>query len=235
MAPPIIGITTDIVDPGQGKPLKADCSLAYARDVAASGCVPVLLPPILELVPEHVRICQGFIFTGGDDPRMEPFGAATHPAAKPVHPDRQAYETRLLDLLAQDRPRTPVLGVCLGMQMMALHAGGGLNQHLPDTLATASVHRGLHEIRCESRDEPRFRLVDGPVWSNHHQAVDRPGRLTVLARSPDGVIEAVADPGRPFYVGVQWHPERTPEPALGIAIFNYLAAAVGSSRGRTGA
>ena len=67
------------------------------------------------------------MFIGGDDPRTEPFGEPTHPKATPVEPERQAFETALLEEL-QRRPGAPVLGVCLGMQMMALHAGGKLNQ-----------------------------------------------------------------------------------------------------------
>ena len=46
------------------------------------------------------------------------------------------------------------------------------------------------------------------VVSWHHQAVQDPGRLRVVAKAPDGVIEAIDDPDRPFYLGVQWHPER---------------------------
>ncbi len=46
------------------------------------------------------------------------------------------------------------------------------------------------------------------VVSYHRQAVEDPGRLRIVAVAPDGVIEATDDPTRPFYVGVQWHPER---------------------------
>jgi len=222
--PPLIGITTDIVAPqGQDKPLKADCSLAYARCIAAAGGVPILLPPIADLAPHHARLCDGFVFTGGDDPRTEAFGVPTHPAAKPLHPERQRYELALLDALQRSRPQAPVLGVCLGMQLMALHSGGRLNQHLPDTLPTAAEHRGRHSIRPGGASV--LPLREGSVWSNHHQAVDDPGRLTVLAQSPDGIIEAVVGPDRPFYCGVQWHPERTDDPALGQGLFVSLIAA----------
>lgn len=219
---PIIGITCDLVEPDPTRPPKADCSIAYARRIAEAGGTPLLLPPVPGLEREHAAICRGVVFTGGDDPRTEPFGAPTHPAAKPVHPIRQEYETALLEHLAGERPRTPVLGVCLGMQMMALHAGGRLNQHMPETLATAAGHRGVHAVegRAGALSLPR-----GMVWSNHHQAVDDPGRLRVAATSDDGVIEAVFGPGRPFYWGVQWHPERTDDPALGRGVFAALVAA----------
>jgi putative glutamine amidotransferase len=235
--PAIIGITTDVIDPGQGRPLRLDCSMAYARCVAAAGATPVLLPPILAFVHEHLRLCDGVVFTGGDDPRTEGFGVATHAAAKPVHPDRQAYELALLDLLHRRRPAAPILGVCLGMQMMALQSGGRLDQHLPDTLPTAAAHRGTHEIvpveggtrggRAATTFRSPVALSHGQVASNHHQAVADPGPLVVLARAPDQVIEAVADPRRRFCVGVQWHPERTPDPVLGQGLFAALVAAAG--------
>lgn len=228
--PSLIGITTDITDPGQGKPLKADCSLAYARCIAAAGGIPILLAPILELVPHHARLCDGFVFTGGDDPRTEAFGAPTHPAAKPVHPDRQAYELALLDLLRDARPAAPVLGVCLGMQFMALHAGGRLNQHLPDSLPTAGQHRGVHDVAGVGGRVPGFAVESGRVWSNHHQAIADPGTLKVAAASPDGVIEAVVGPDRPFYCGVQWHPERTADRGLGAGLFAALVGAIRPSR-----
>ena len=69
-------------------------------------------------------------------------------------------------------------------------------------------------------------MAVGYAHSSHHQAVTNSGGLEVLALSPDGVIEAVADPVRPFYVGVQWHPERTANSHLGAGIFNALVAAI---------
>lgn len=219
---PTVGITTDLTMSGDR--LKADVSLAYAQRVADAGGVAVLLPPILELVEDHVRLCDGVILTGGDDPAMEPFGLPTHPAATRMHPQRQAYELALLRALER-RPELPTLGICLGMQLMCLNAGGRLNQHLPDTLATAQAHRrALHVVRAEP-GAPAWVRRCGDVWSNHHQAVDDAGRLAVIARSADGVIEAVHDPQRPHYIGLQWHPERTEDQAGGQAIFDAMVSA----------
>jgi putative glutamine amidotransferase len=226
---PLIGITTDLTERGEGKPARVDCSAAYSRAIAAAGGAPILLPPIPEMVPHHARLCDGFVFTGGDDPRTEAFGVPTHPEARPIHPDRQAYELALLDLLRDDRAQAPVLGVCLGMQMMALHAGGRLNQHLPETLATAAEHKGEHLV-TPNGERSALKLADGRVWSNHHQAVQDPGRLRVTAVSPDGVIEAIASGQRAFYCGVQWHPERTADPNLGLGVFGNLVGACRSTR-----
>lgn len=227
MSLPLIGITTDLVESPR---LAAQCAIAYARCVTDAGGVPVLLPPITELAGSHAAMCAGFVFTGGGDVWMEKFGEAMHKEAKPVHPARQEYELALLDALKLNRK--PVLGICLGMQLMCLHAGGKLIQHLPDTHETADIHRGqVHEVVPKGTALGRKvlpTLVQGASNSNHHQAVRDAGTLEVLAVAPDGVIEAAANPDHPFYVGVQWHPERTADPNLGHGIFKSLIAAVRS-------
>lgn len=224
---PLVGITTDLITTSPDGPLKAAAALAYARCVAACAGTPLLLPPILDLADEHLARCDALVLTGGDDPRTEPFGVPTHPKATPVHPDRQAYEMRLLSVLRAERPDLPVLGVCLGMQMMALSAGGRLDQHMPDTRPGAARHwKADHPIVTE----PGRSLVPGGVVHSHHrQAVEDPGCLRVEARADDGVIEALADPSRRFYLGVQWHPERTASDPLGAALFQQLIAAARGS------
>jgi putative glutamine amidotransferase len=218
---PIIGITADIVSAGDR--LKADVGLAYAACVHRAGGIPIILPPIPDLVDAHLALCQAFVFTGGDDPRTEAFGVPTHPKANPMHPQRQAYELALLEQL-QRRKDTPVLGVCLGMQLMSLVNKGRLDQHIADTRPDAARHwDGQHTIRgtptLREGSSP-ITLSTGLVASKHKQAVADPGTLRVIATSDDNIIEAVDDPDRRFYVGVQWHPERTQDPALGQRLFD---------------
>lgn len=220
---PLVGITVDVVE--EGGRVRARLNLDYAQSVAAAGGIPVLLPPIPELAGEHSRRLDAFVFTGGDDVRTEAFGVPRHPEAKPVHERRQAYEVALLDALRDDRPQAPVLGICLGMQIMSVHAGGTLNQHMPDTHATAPGHKGVHEVAPVRGAAGPIRLAPGPVASSHHQAVADAGPLTVLAKSKDGVIEAVTAAGRKCYVGVQWHPERTEDRELGLGVFKQLVEA----------
>jgi putative glutamine amidotransferase len=164
-------------------------------------------------------MCDALVLTGGDDPLTEPFGAPTHPEACRVDPARQAYELAVLHAF-ENHPEKPVLGVCLGMQYMALVAGGELDQHLPETTPTHADHASdrVHPIV----PEPGEQLPAGEITSNHHQAVRDPGALTVVARAHDGVIEAVRDSSRRFCFGVQWHPERSDHAGLGQAIFDEL-------------
>jgi len=212
-----VGITCDLFDHNGIE--RAAAASAYARAVRTAGGLPVLLPPVPGTGRAHLAGLDALVLTGGDDPVTEPFGVPTHPAAVRVHPDRQAFETELLN----DAPaELPILGVCLGMQMMALIAGGALDQHLPDTTPTHADHDNAdHEVR----PAPDATFPAGVVRSKHHQAVSDPGRLEVLARAHDGVIEAVGDPIRPFRLGVQWHPERTDDQNLGQNLFGSLVAA----------
>jgi putative glutamine amidotransferase len=158
------------------------------------------------------------VLSGGDDPATERWGQPTHPRAKPMDPRRQAFEVALLEALDAEG-EVPVLGICLGMQLMGLHRGGRLDQFLPESLPTAEGHAPGRRHAVSGA------LGCGPVHSHHRQALADPGALSVVARAEDGLIEAVRDEARPFYVGVQWHPERTEDEALGPGLFRSLVDA----------
>ena len=240
---PIIGITCDTAAPNEvercsgGSPrerFRYESPGTYARAVVAAGGVPVLLPYHVECIGDYLAMCDGFLLSGGDDPDTTPYGEPVHPAAKLLHPRRQEFETALLAAL--DAARHPVLGICLGMQMMALHHGGRLHQHLPDAPGMnpeqAAAHRGVHDIVLTKPDHAV--LLPGAVDSSHHQAVAAAGNMRVVATRDarsGGVIEAIDAPqfnGR-FYLGVQWHPERTASEGMGQRLIDSLVHACGQS------
>lgn len=225
---PLVGITTDLASHPNGE--RVFTYRNYAEAVSAAGGVPVLLAPVVGCVRAFVAAMDAFILTGGDDPCTEPFGVPTHARAERVHPARQAFETSLLRALAADRPEAPVLGVCLGMQMMALVAGGVLEQCMPETCPTHAQH-WEREHAVEPVGEPGI-VLRGVVRSKHRQAVADAGSMAVTARAPDGVVEAIADEGRRYCLGVQWHPERTLDDAVGAAVFRGLVHACGKTTRR---
>jgi putative glutamine amidotransferase len=223
-ARPIIGITADV----DGE--RSSVMLSYADAVGGAGGLPMILPPQPDLAHAFVQRCDGIVLSGGDDPIMERWGIPTHPEARRVSEIRQEFELAVLAAL-DDQPQLPVLGICLGMQYMALHAGACLDQCLPESLPTHAMHAGkvMHVVDGE--------LGRGSVLSNHRQAVVASSghaglaplhvadRLRVVATAPDGVIEAIRRDDRPFYVGVQWHPERTTDARLGRGLFHQLVEA----------
>jgi putative glutamine amidotransferase len=214
MNPPLIGITPDVIE-HRGRPA-CRVMTAYAERVARAGGLPVVLSPDPALVSRYTELLDGLVLSGGDDPRTEEFGVPTHPSATPVFAQRQAFEVALLRAWGRAKP---ALGVCLGMQFMGLVAGGRLDQHLPETTPTAGEHwEGTHTIRALAG----WRYGTGAVHSMHRQAIASPGSLAVIAEAPDGVVEAIGDPDAPFYLGVQWHPERTEHPSLGQRLFDEL-------------
>jgi len=218
----LIGISSDVLvcDGRQ----RVGSYPAYAAAVVAAGGAPVLLTHELESIAAVIDRLDGFVLTGGDDPAMEAFAAVTDSRVTLVDSKRQGFEVALLRALAEHKPDAPVLGVCLGMQMMALTSGGTLDQYLPDTPGLAEGHwERQHAII--GQDGWGFGDATA-VLSRHKQAVADAGSMRVVARAPDGLIEAVDDPARHFCLGVQWHPERTNDRAAGAAIFEALVAAV---------
>ncbi len=209
---PLIGITCDYLKP------RFRINRAYVDCVLEAGGLPVLLPHSGRDMKEVVERLDGVLITGGADMDTRPLGVPLHEKAITIDPRRQSGEFALLKALEQ-RPDLPVLGICLGMQLMGVHAGAVLLQHLLDTVPGAECHESdrQHSVRSE--------FGTGGVISAHHQGLADAGSMRVTGHAPDGVIEAIADPVRRFYVGVQWHPERTADPALGIGVIRALIVA----------
>jgi len=194
--------------------------LRYATAVYRAGGLPLVLPPIEEergaregtrYVDELLAAVDGLLLAGGDDFDTEALGLGpTHPDARPVPATKQAFDFALAR--AALVARVPVLGVCYGMQVLALAEGGGLWQHLPEDRPGSREHRGgaLHDV--ELAPESKLRALLGvarvSVVSRHHQALSAVGPDWAVTGSDDeGLIEAVERTGHPFALGVQWHPE----------------------------
>ncbi|GAA1818719.1 gamma-glutamyl-gamma-aminobutyrate hydrolase family protein [Luedemannella flava] len=222
MARPLIGLTTYLKRGvyGPGEVDIAALPLAYPRSVRAGGGLPVLVASD-DPDPELVGRLDGLVLTGGSDVDPVHYGAAAHPETVC---DARRDEAELLLLRAAIAADLPVLGVCRGLQLMVVAAGGRLHQHLPDVPGLGEHRRGdgryaRHPVR--TLDGSRVRDILGAeleVNSHHHQGVADAGGLKVTALAPDGLVEAVEDPGRAFHVAVQWHPEDSDDRRLFAAL-----------------
>lgn len=197
----------------------------YVDQVAAAGGLPLVLPPSTSVDPEVLPLLNGLVLAGGADLEPRRYDAQPHPQTSGWRPDRDAGELAVLDgALGRD---LPVLGICRGLQIMTVHAGGSLEQHLPDVVGHER-HRpepgvfGEHDVRLAPGSEVHRVLGETMrVKSYHHQGVADAGRLVVTGWADDGAVEAVEVPGHRFAVGVLWHPEAGDDPRL----FEALVAA----------
>lgn len=189
----------------------------YMDGVRQAGGLPIMLPLISagKDLDALLELCDGLIFTGGQDVSPELYGEDPLPACGELCPERDRMERQLLaKAVALDKA---VLGICRGLQLMNAALGGTLYQDLPLQ----------HPSSCEHHMEAPYNRVAHPaalpagtplaallhtneigVNSCHHQAIrDLAPGLSVMASAPDGVIEAVYMPERRFVWAVQWHPE----------------------------
>jgi putative glutamine amidotransferase len=211
----------------------------YVDAVIAAGGAPVALPIGLsgEPLTAIYEMLDGLLLPGGDDVAPELYGHERHPALGAVNDARDALELEVARrALADD---LPILGICRGIQLLAVAAGGTLYQDIPSEI---EQYLG-HDVREHGRDHlshdlqieagSRLAQVLGTtttrVNSFHHQAVQQvPDGFQVSARAGDGVIEAIESHSHDFVLGVQCHPEgiwRTSAPEFAGLFAAFVGAA----------
>ena len=227
---PLIGLTgrrksaaqfVDTYEPLRG--LEGDWYYAdYARGVLEAGGLPVHLP--LDADPaDFVDRLDGFLFSGGGDIDAAHYGMTNSEHDDVTAPIRDDFELALF-AAATERER-PVLGICRGLQLVNVAAGGTLHQHVPDhagfTLPPTTL---LHDVEFEP--DSVLASIYGPtheVNSLHHQTVDQVGTGLRVTASHDGSVEGLEHNSLPI-VAVQWHPEMLPTRA-NDPIFSWLVEA----------
>ncbi len=232
MRPPVIGLTafrrdlptylgdrTDLytLDPG------------YTDGITRAGGLPLIIPHNDD--PEAVLdLLDGLVLTGGGDLHPEHYGAETLADLEDTNAGADVWELALARG-ARER-RLPVLGICRGMQTLAVAAGGTMIQdlqeehghplieHTPEALMGS---RHDVEVAADSRIAEVMGRRSFVVNSIHHQAVTDPGDLVATAKVGD-VVEALESTGDWSAIGVQWHPEKMHEPEQ-QALFRFVVDA----------
>jgi putative glutamine amidotransferase len=208
----------------------------YADAVWAVGATPIVLvpPPTISAVGRYVDAalaCDAVLATGGGDVDPTRYGEASTEELMDLDPVRdEAEATAVVAAVSAGRP---VLGICRGIQLVAVALGGSLHQDLPAAgyaghWEEERQHEPVHAVRSQPGSLAEAALASmSTVNSIHHQAVRDPGpTLAATAWATDGVIEAVEGPA---ILGVQWHPERLAgSDPRHLAPFQWLVCGVGA-------
>ena len=225
---PLIGITGNYED--------LTCKLAegYYKQVVAAGGTPVIVPPLssTETIVETLRHLDGLLLSGGADINPLYQGEEPIPALHGINRERDLPEL-LITRLAYDR-QLPILGICRGIQTLAVALGGKVEQDIKASIKhsqEADRSEPTHTVAVD-QDSTLYNIYGSPtllVNSFHHQAVREPGsKLRVVAKAPDGIIEAVESAEFKSVLGVQWHPECLGQD--GLPLFQWLVGEARSYR-----
>jgi putative glutamine amidotransferase len=233
---PIIGITCYVEDVVRGVWASTSHALLpydYVTKIERAGGIALLIPPRADadaqMAGEVLSRLDGLMLAGGVDVEPQRYGAQPHPSLQEARPDRDAFELALAQVTRE--LDTPVLGVCRGMQVMAVAAGGTLEQHLPDLVgheehSPAPGVYGSHLVRTVKGTTMSALLGQQVVIpSYHHQLVSSHPGYVPAAWAPDGTLEAMERPSSRFQLAVQWHPEAGKDDRLFAAFVQACARA----------
>jgi putative glutamine amidotransferase len=204
----------------QGRHINAQNS-SYIRAIISAGGAPVLIPVEArdDVLCTLFEQADGILLTGGGDIAPHFFGEIPHGSINDVQSARDELEITLVRWALEEGK--PLFGICRGIQVMNVAAGGSLYQDIASQCPSADRHDFFysgdyprdflaHPVAIEPASQlGRALSIDHlPVNSLHHQALkDVPPIYRAVAHSPDGIIEGIEAPHHPFAVGVQWHPE----------------------------
>lgn len=220
---PVVGITTNY------EGIDATVRSAYYRQILRAGGTPLLIPPVADIptILSTLDTVDAVLLTGGGDFNPLWNGDEPVPGLHNINRERDLPEL-LLTRFAYDR-QMPLLGICRGIQTLAIALDGHVVQDMPH------IEQLLKHSQDADREEPTHSVSIFPqttlhsiynadriyVNSFHHQAIDVPGsRLRTSAKAPDGTIEAIESSEHKAVLGVQWHPEWLGDD--GLPLFRWL-------------
>ena len=217
---PIIGISANY------EGVDATLRDRYYKQVIAAGGTPVIIPPVADadVIINTLQRLDGLILSGGGDHNPLWMGEEPSPRLHNINRERDLAEF-LLVRLAYNR-QIPMLGICRGIQTLAIALGGKVEQDIHQEVKhsqDADREEPTHSVQIV-KDSTLFNIYKQEkifVNSFHHQAVSVPGKkLRTIAKSSDGIIEAVESSEYKSILGVQWHPEWLEDE--GLKIFQWL-------------
>ena len=224
---PVIGITGNYDD------LTCKLGQGYYKSVVAAGGVPLIIPPVADkdVVLNSLDHIDALILSGGGDYNPLWAGEEPSPLLHSINRERDLPEL-LITRLAYNR-QIPMLGICRGIQTLAMALGGKVVQDISEVRGE-KLEVSVKHSQDADRSEPTHSITIEPnsvlhclygsevlnVNSFHHQAVRETGeKFRVIAKSPDGIVEAMESTEYKSILGVQWHPECLKE---GKPLFEWL-------------
>ena len=209
---PIIGI---IGKTDENK--KSEVNNDYVGAIEKSGGVPILLPysKNADIISSYVRLCDGFLFVGGVDISPSYYDEKILNDTVGVCKERDEFDFAVIKEVF--KTSKPILAICRGIQLVNVAMGGTLIQDIPTQINSQILHKQRegryefsHGVSIE-KNSPLYEIVkldNLRVNSFHHQAIAKLGKnLSVMAKSEDGIIEAVCGVGDRYIRAYQWHAE----------------------------
>lgn len=241
---PRIGITSWIREDSDRLERWAAVRETYTGAIRTAGGLPMILPTADDdpgLIADCLAAVDGLVFTGGGDVAPAYYGETPDERCHEPDRERDLFEMHLAR--AALARRMPLLGICRGLQVLNVAAGGTLYQDIGCRPGTSPLHAARREDRRKlihavrilpgSRLRAIMGVPESRVTSTHHQLVKdlAPGFRVTAESLEDGIVEGLEEPDHPFLVAVQWHPERMyQEHPEHLALFRALVAAAGQAR-----
>ncbi|HSB71849.1 MAG TPA: gamma-glutamyl-gamma-aminobutyrate hydrolase family protein [Candidatus Methylomirabilis sp.] len=236
---PRIGVTSWHRPDGDGLERWEAIRDTYTGAIRAAGGLPIILPIAdddPDLIGDFLEAVDGLLFTGGEDVAPAYYREPLDERCQDPDRERDLFEIHLARA-ALERG-TPMFGICRGLQLLNVAAGGTLYQDIACRPGTLSHHSAsgadrqklIHGVRIlpGTRLHAIMGVAESQVTSTHHQFVKdlAPGFRRTAESLEDGVVEAIERPDPPFLMAVQWHPERMyKERAEHLALFRALVKA----------